>query len=161
MREWFNQLAPREQWMVGSAAVVVGIMLYFLVVWEPLSKDAKRLNSDLGDARDLVVYMQQVRAEVAQLGGRSSAPQRSGRSLLAEVDSSGKRSGISQYVKRIQPDGQTRVRLWLEDAPFEPLTAWLYKLQSQQGITLENGSLDRDSKNGTVKARLTLTRGDA
>ncbi len=159
MREWFNSLAPREQWMVGAAAVVAGVMLYFLLVWEPLSKSSQRLDADLVDAGDLLVYLQQVRAEVQQLGGsRPVAQASSGRSLLAEVDSSSKRSGLGPHIKRIQPEGQTSVRLWLEDAPFEPLAAWLHQLQSRQGIVLDAGSLDRDAKAGTVKARLTLKR---
>ena len=159
MREWFDNLAPREQWMVSAAGIVLAIMLYFLMVWEPLSKSSQRLDNDIADARDLLVYLQKARVEVRQLGGAAAGPARSsGRSLLAEVDSSGKRSGVAKHIKRIQPEGQTRVRLWLEDAPFEALITWLNQLQQQQGIQVENGSLDRDKKQGTVKVRLTLMR---
>lgn len=159
MREWFEKLAPREQWMVGAAAVLVLAMLYYLIVWEPLSKASQRLDADLLASQQLVSQMQQTRAEVASLGGsRAAAVQPSNRSLLSVVDSSGKRSGVAKNIKRIQPEGQSKVRLWLEDAPFEPLLAWLKQLESNQGIVLGNGSLDRDDRAGTVQARLTLTR---
>lgn len=162
MRQWFDNLAPREQWMVGAAAVILALMLYFLLLWEPLLKQSQRLDKDLSQARDLVAYMHQVEAEAKTLGGQSrGAPRSSGRSLLAEVDSSSKRSGLGPSIKRIQPEDQTRVRLWLEDARFEVLMNWLYQLQSAQGIVLENGSFDRDSNAGTVKARLTLIRSGA
>ncbi|MGJ8669433.1 MAG: type II secretion system protein GspM [Oceanococcus sp.] len=157
MREWFSNLAPREQWMVGAAAVVLVLMIYFLMVWEPLSKTSARLDQDIVNARELVIYMQKARKDVAQLGGSAARkPSNNGRSLLAQVDSSGKRSGVANHIKRIQPEGQNQVRLWLEDAPFEALMNWLNQLQQKQGIVLENGSLDRDDKTGTVKARLTL-----
>lgn len=162
MRQWFDNLAPREQWMVGAAAVILTLMLYFLLLWEPLLKQSQRLDDDLSQARELVAYMHQVEVEAKALGGQSrGAPRSSGRSLLAEVDSSSKRSGLGPSIKRIQPEDQTRVRLWLEDARFEVLMNWLYQLQSAQGIVLENGSFDRDNKAGTVKARLTLIRSGA
>lgn len=162
MREWFENLAPRERWIVASGAVVLALMMYFLLLWDPLSQKAARLNVDLENARELVTFMQDARQQVAQLGGRNaSAPTSSGRSLLSDVDSSSKRNGLEDKIKRIQPEGQTSVRLWIEGVPFEKLMNWMNHLQSQMGIVLSDGSLDRDDAAGTVKARLTLIRGDA
>lgn len=159
MREWFQELAPREQLMVSIAGVVAAAMLFFLLVWEPLLEESSRLDTDILDARELVLFMQQASAEAKSLGGGARrAPQANRRSLLSEVDSSSKRSGMESSITRIQPEEQTRVRLWIEDARFDTLMAWLHQLQNRQGIVLENGSLDRDDKAGTVKARLTLMR---
>lgn len=162
MREWFDNLAPRERWIVSAGGVVFALMMYFLLVWDPLSQKAARLHNDLADARDLVSFMQSTRQQVAQLGGQNAgAPQSSGRSLLADVDSSSKRNGLGDKIKRIQPEGQTSVRVWIEGVPFEQLLRWMDQLQNQLGIVLSDGSLDRDDIAGTVKARLTLVRGGA
>ncbi len=162
MREWFENLAPRERWIVMSGAVVFALMMYFLLIWDPLSQKAARLNTDLESASELVTFMQGTRQQVAQLGGRNaSAPASSGRSLLSDVDSSSKRNGMGDKIKRIQPEGQTSVRLWIEGVSFEQLMTWMNQLQSQMGIVLSDGSFDRDDVAGTVKARLTLIRGDA
>lgn len=162
MREWFDNLAPRERWIVSAGGVMFALMMYFLLVWDPLSQKAARLHNDLADARDLVSFMQSTRQQVAQLGGQSaSAPRSSGRSLLADVDSSSKRNGLGDKIKRIQPEGQTSVRVWIEGVPFEQLLRWMDQLQNQLGIVLSDGSLDRDDIAGTVKARLTLVRGGA
>ncbi|ORE86243.1 General secretion pathway M protein [Oceanococcus atlanticus] len=162
MREWFDNLAPRERWIVSAGGVVFALMMYFLLVWDPLSQKAARLHNDLADARDLVSFMQSTRQQVAQLGGQNAgAPQSSGRSLLSDVDSSSKRNGLGDKIKRIQPEGQTSVRVWIEGVPFEQLLRWMDQLQNQLGIVLSDGSLDRDDIAGTVKARLTLVRGGA
>lgn len=162
MREWFDNLAPRERWIVSAGAIVFVLMMYFLMIWDPLSQKSVRLHADLDEARELVTFMQSTRQQVAQLGGNSAGASRaSGRSLLSDVDSSSKRSGLGDKIKRIQPEGQTSVRLWIEGVSFEQLLTWMNQLQSQMGIVLSDGSLDRDDLAGTVKARLTLVRGGA
>jgi general secretion pathway protein M len=159
MREWYESLVPREQLMVGFGAVLAILMFYFLIFWEPLSQTRKALVADVAQQRELAVFMQQAEQEARQYAGSGAAiPADNNRSLLAIVDSSGKQAGMGPFIKRIQPEGETTVRLWIEDAPFEKLTAWLYQLQIQQGVNVDNGSLDRDSKVGVIKARLTVTR---
>lgn len=161
MREWYDSLEPREQLIVGIGALVAGLMLVFLIVWEPLAQRSARLDTEIANARELVVFMQRTEQEVRQLGRVAPGVAQANRSLLAIVDSSSKQTGMSALIKRIQPEGQTSVRLWIEDAPFDKLADWLHQLESQQQIKVDNGSLDRDEQSGTVKARLTLTRGAA
>lgn len=163
MREWYENLAQRERWIVTGGALVLALMMYFLLVWDPLSQKAARLNGDIENARELVIFMQSTRQQVAKLGGRNATAStaNSGRSLLSDVDSSSKRNGLGDKIKRIQPEGQTSVRLWIEGVSFDQLVNWMNQLQSQMGIVLSDGSLDKDDVAGTVKARLTLIRGEA
>ena len=160
MREWYESLASREQLMLGAGLIFGALLLYFLIVWEPLSSSSKSLQSDLEGARELVSFMQVTHQQSKQYASAPSAAS-SGRSLLAQVDSSSKSSGLGDSIKRIQPDGQTSVRLWLENVPFEKLTNWLNQLQTREGIVLSDGNLDRDAVSGTVKARLTLVRNNS
>ncbi len=156
MREWFNNLEQREQLIVGAGAVVAALLIYWLLIWEPMARRAQDLKVGLVESRELIAYLQQVEVEARRLGRNRPAPKGSGRSLLSTVDSSSKQAGLGEYIKRIQPEGQDSVRLWIENAPFDALANWLLQMQSQHGIVLDNGSLDRSDRAGTVKARLTL-----
>lgn len=155
MREWFNNLEQREQLIVGAGAVVAALLIYWLLIWEPMARHAAELRAGMAESRELIAYLQEAEVEARRLG-RNRPAAASGRSLLSTVDSSSKKAGLSEYIKRIQPEGQDSVRLWIENAPFEPLANWLLQLQTQHGVILDNGSLDRADRAGAVKARLTL-----
>ena len=160
MREWYESLELREKWLVGAGAVFLGLMLYFLMIWEPLSQQSTRLEQEVQSSRELARFMQQAEQEVRQYGGqRRQAGGSSNRSLLAVVDTTGKQSGLGEAIKRIQPEGDTTVRLWLEGAAFEELVRWLNTLKQQHGVKLASGNIDRDERTGSVKARLSLERG--
>ncbi len=155
MREWFDNLEQREQLIVGAGAVLAALLFYWLLIWEPMARHAAELRAGMAESRELIAYLQEAEVEARRLG-RNRPAAASGRSLLSTVDSSSKKAGLSEYIKRIQPEGQDSVRLWIENAPFEPLANWLLQLQSQHGVILDNGSLDRADRAGAVKARLTL-----
>ncbi len=155
MREWFDNLEQREQLIVGAGAVLAALLFYWLLIWEPMARHAAELRAGMAESRELIAYLQEAEVEARRLG-RNRPAAASGRSLLSTVDSSSKKAGLSEYIKRIQPEGQDSVRLWIENAPFEPLANWLLQLQTQHGVILDNGSLDRADRAGAVKARLTL-----
>lgn len=159
MRDWYEKLEPRERVIVIAGAVVSALLFYFLVIWEPASARSERLRSDTQDIRELAEFLERAAVEAGQYGnvGQTAGGQRN-RSLLAVVDGSAKQQGLNEWIKRIQPEGQTEVRLWIEGAPFEQLAMWLHQLDTRESIRVEDGSLDRDRKAGTVKARLTLKR---
>lgn len=158
MREWFESLEMREQLIVGAGTVVVALMLLWLMVWDPMARRSSQLDQSIAEHRELVAYLRNVTAEARALSAQRPAAGNRNRSLLSTVDSSSKQAGLGAHIKRIQPEGQTSVRLWIEDAPFEELARWLAQLETRNGITLDNGSLDQDERAGTVKARLTLVR---
>lgn len=157
MREWFDNLEQREQLIVGVGAVVAALLFYWLLIWEPMARKAVELQAGIAENRELIAYLQEAEVEARRLGAsRPASARASGRSLLSTVDSSSKQAGLGEYIKRIQPEGQDSVRLWIENAPFDPLANWLLQLQRQYGVILDNGSLDRADRAGAVKARLTL-----
>ncbi len=160
MRDWIENLNPRERTIVFAGGLLSIVLVYWLGVLEPATKKAESLQRGLGEQREVQMFLEQAAAEVQQYrrSPEASAGGNRNRSLLALVDSSSKQSGINAYIKRIQPDGQTSVRLWIEDAPFDKLMQWVHQLESSQGVRTENAVIDRQDREGTVKARLTMER---
>ncbi len=159
MREWFESLDMRERVLVCAGAVVVGVTLFFLMVWEPLAKNQAQLMLEIQDARELNVIMQTAAAAAKSASGSGRGAIRSAhRSILSIVDETSKKAGLGKAVNRIQPEGDKTVRIWLEQAKFDDLVNWLAELSSQHAISLSNGNVDRDDAAGLVKARFTLQR---
>lgn len=160
MKEWFLSLAPRERLMVSIGAGILALALLYLLAWLPLASHTARLEQSVAEQRGLKQWMQGAAAEARQLRGTAAATGGgdAGRSLLAVVDETAKRSKLGPAVKRIQPDGQDLVRVSLEQAPFDDVVAWLAGLQQAQGVSVVDATVDRQSASGLVNARITLKR---
>ena len=155
----FLALQPRERLLVGTAAATAIAALLFLLVWEPIYDGVKRLRNDVAGAQTLVADLAQARSLVLAGRGGIGVIQGQDRSLLAIVDQSGKENGLSSAITRMQPDGDTTVRVWLERADFAALLRWLATLESRYGVAVSEASIDQEALPGMVRARIGLVRG--
>jgi general secretion pathway protein M len=158
LRDWLDNLAPRERRLVYVAAALLAIaLLYFLVVM-PLkgmnAKHAARVERKSGD----LAWMQQVAPQVmaAAAGGGGA---RTGESLVVLVDRTGREAGLGNALRDQSPSGERGLRLRLEAAPFDVLVTWLAVLQQQHGVSVEAATIDAAGAPGLVNASLTLTHG--
>jgi general secretion pathway protein M len=76
--------------------------------------------------------------------------------LLGTIDRTAKAGDLGKSVKRVQPDGQTKARVWLENANFDAMIKWLESLQRQQGIRIVTSVIEKQEEAGIVNARLVL-----
>jgi type II secretory pathway component PulM len=74
--------------------------------------------------------------------------------LLGTIDRTAKTKKLSDSVKRIQPDGTSKARVWLDDAQFDRVIPWLEELQRRQGINVESAMLEKQDKEGLISARI-------
>jgi len=161
IRQYWMQLKPRERVLLIGAGAVLLLLVLYLSVWEPLLGNADRLEHSVQENRELVNWMEQAAAEVKRL--RASQPGggglRRGQSLLGVIDRTAKSGELGSAVKRIEPDGQDRVRVWLEGAAFDDLVVWLGEIQSQYGLKIDSAVIDRGVSEGRVSARLVVVGG--
>ena len=154
---WWLERAPRERMILGVGAVLAGLLLFFLLVWAPLYDALAAKQAERDEARELAAWLTEIRPEVRG-AARGGGVQGAKRSLLSVVDGAARRAQLAEAVKRIQPDGDNTVRVWVEDAPLEELMRWVLQLQTQNGIRVSALNLDRGDASGTASARLTLER---
>ena len=165
MKAWFAALAPRERAMVIAAAVVALLGLGYIALWEPLAGGVVRLEQSVQAQRELKQWMQQSAAEVQRLrsssGGAatpSSSPDEGPRSLLSVTDETVRQANLGPSVRRIEPDGDTLVRVVLEQASFDDVMIWLGTLQRSYSVSVVDLAVDRQEQVGRVSARITLKR---
>lgn len=153
----YNELAPRERRMVALAAAVVLVTILYLVIWEPLAQARQARAEALAQAREVAQQLEVAAASAAANRGGNTPVQGRGQSLLTVVDQAARASTLGKPLSRLQPDGDTKVRAWIEDVPFDGLLRWLADLQTRYGISIENAEIEARG-NGTVSARLSLER---
>lgn len=158
MKEWLANLAPRERRILVGGAVALVLLLFYLVVWQPLHTGVAQMRSSVAEQRDTLRWMREAAAEVKSLatsGGQGGAGL-GGRSLLAVVDQSARSSNLGPALKRVEPEGQDSVRVRLEGASFDAMVGWLSGLARGSQVFATSLSIERADANGQVDARLTL-----
>ena len=159
MKEWWAGLQASERKILIIGAVALAFILPYFGVWLPLQKDVAALESQVQEQHAVKRWMQQASAEVKQLrgaGGSNPVRPQDGRSLLAVVDQTAKRSGLGPGLKRLEPEGQDAVKVWLEQIAFDQMVAWLTSLEQKNGLAVETITIDRQDIDGRVNARMTL-----
>lgn len=157
IREWLASLEPRERRLVISGAVLLIVMILYVAIWEPLTSSVEDLRATSRDQQTTLAWMKTASTEIRQLlGSQGRAKAASGQSLLTLVDSTAKSSGLGTAVKRVQPDGDRKVRVWMEGASFDEVIRWLVQLESRHGIGIESSVFELKENAGRVDARLVL-----
>jgi general secretion pathway protein M len=157
LRSLWAGLAERERRVLGAGGIALGLILVYLLFWEPLAGARTQRELQLQAARAVAVQLE----DLAGVAGRAGRPAIQGKdqSLLAIVDQSRQASALTKPPSRLQPEGDNTVRIWLEDVPFDALVRWLGDLQTRYGVRVDNADIERESGPGLVNARLTLMRG--
>lgn len=155
MKEFWLQLKPRERTIVMVGGGFLGAIILYLVAIEPLFNSTENLQRQVTEQEQLVDWMRDAAAEVKQLSA-SQRPKANmgGQSLLSLVDRTAKAGRLGESVKRVEPDGSTRVRVWLEQAPFDDMVRWLQRLETDYQVRIDSVVVDRDENQGRVNARV-------
>lgn len=155
VREHWDKLQARERRMILLAAVAVFILLSDVLFISPYFDERKRLEQRIDVLHGELNWMQQASAQVKQLSRSKPVARPSGQSILSLVDSTAKSHGLGQSVKRVQPDGQNTVRVWLEGVGFDAMLKWLSVLADQYGLAVTGLVVDRSGEDSnTINARV-------
>ncbi len=156
MKEWFQNLDGREQRTLAIGAIALVLMLLVFTLTEIHQSNASlalRLEQD----RTALTQVQAAAEKIRQLRSTGTRPTTAGgQSLLALADRTAKAAALGSAMKRVQPEGDSGVRIWMEDAPFDDVIKWLELLSSQYGTQVATASFERKETPGRVDARITL-----
>lgn len=158
MNPWWYSLQPRERWLVGGGGLLAVLVLGYALLWQPFQRDLRQLRQSVAAQRQDLAWMQQAATLVKQLGSSAASPAaatRGGQSLLTLVDQTAKTAGLANAVKRVEPQGNDKLRVQLDSVSFELLVRWLIVLEQQYRIQIANVTVDRQG-NGLVNVRLVL-----
>jgi len=158
VKAWWNQLQPRQQVLLAAAGVVLVAVFLFTMVWEPLAEAREQERNRVAQQQALADWLEAVEPIARSL--REERARRPGdladRSLLGRVDETARAAGLAGAIQRIEPGGDDRVRVWLEEADFPTLMEWLSDSATEQGIFVEQFTAERADSPGTSNVRMTL-----
>ena len=159
MKDWFLKLSQRERYMVLAAVFVIVVFLLYLLIWQPVAKDYAKTRKNVAMAEETITWMQSAAREVKQLrgsGGTLATHQQGKQFILGLIDKTAKAAGLGSVLKRVQPEGDTGVKIWFEAAPFDVLINWLDTIQSQHGLVVNEINVEQTEATGLVNVRVSL-----
>lgn len=160
MKSWWGNLAERERWLMGSGVVLSGLLLFYVMVWEPFDKAHQQLRKSVAQQRAELLWMKQAALEIQRLGQADSTGDGSndGRSLLTVVDETARTMGVSGAMKQAMPQGDDKLNAQLDNVTFDQLLPWVGALEKKHAVVLVNLRMDKAGGPGRVNARLLLQR---
>jgi general secretion pathway protein M len=157
IKEWLASLEQRERNLVITGAVLLVITILYLGIWRPLSSSVEHLRVTTREQQATLMWMKQASREMRMLKGSHARTQpASGQSLLTLVDTTAKAGQLGTAVKRLQPDGEKKVHVWMEGASFDDVVRWLVLLETRHGIGVESSVFEVKENEGRVDVRLVL-----
>ena len=158
MKEWFLSLSQREKVMVQLATAVVLVFLVYLIILEPLASSYSSSKQNVVLAEKSLEWMKTAAQEIKQLRGNGAVAERPNdkQSVLSLVDSSVRKAGLAAVMKRVQPEGDSGVRVWFENAIFDEIVHWLATIESEHGLLVNEINIEQAEATGLVHVRVFL-----
>ena len=148
MKAWWQQLHSREQHLVMAMAGVIGIFIFYSLVWQPLTQGVSQAEKKLQRQQILLEWVNENTTRYQQSAKNSGA--RNKGSLTSIVNRTAKRNQI--IITRMQPQADD-LQVWIDDVSFSQLLQWLEQLAANEGLNVKGIDLTRGEKSGTVRVR--------
>jgi len=160
MKAWYNAKEPQEQRIIWILGIIIGLSLFYLIIWSPVSETFDQKNKQVQAKQALLGWMEETSKEIIRLKPQTNNQQkRSGGPLLSSIDRTIKAARLNQTMKRLEPQGNQSVQIWFEKTAFDTLIQWLGKLDSEYNINIQSINVERLDQPGLVNARLVLKKG--
>lgn len=156
IKQWFNQLSPRERRVLIIGAIVLGGILMYFRLWEPFVTARAQQENIVAAQKTTLRWMTDAAASVQQLRRQSHTTPAKKPSLLGLIDKSTHTGALSKARKQIEPKGELEVRVSFEEVSFTELMQWLGLLYSQHKVQVSTINIEPQPIPDRVKVRLTL-----
>ncbi|SFM25935.1 type II secretion system protein GspM [Marinobacter zhejiangensis] len=157
----YDHLPKRDQQALTVLLVALVIAVIYFAIWRPATEFHAAAEASRENAEELLAWMSANRQGIQSLaqssarGTGNNSQITDGRALMSTVTRSAGESGLS--LNRFEPSGDSAIRVWLEDVPFQSVASWIERLNDEFGVVVEQASFDRQDSPGIVTARLTLS----
>ena len=155
--QWYVSKSDSDRRVLKLLAVLVGLLVCYIGIWEPLSRYAAEQQLQANRAQTTADWLVTNRTALEAKASSSSAAA-TGNSAAAPTISQITNSAatFNLTLSRLQPEADGSVSVALEQQPFNALAQWLVGIENEQGYTIDRASIDRTNEQGLVNAQLRI-----
>lgn len=160
LKQWYNSLPQKEQWMVSGTGFLIIITLFYLIIWEPIHVGLQTEQQKQQSQNEILLWMQKASSEVKTLraSGIRGVVRDKNKPTTLVIEQAINNAGLKPSVKKIESSGNNGARVTLTEASFNQILVWLNTLSTHNGILVTSANIERGSKPGRTNARLSFER---
>lgn len=155
-RARWDALGLRDRRALLLMAVAIAAVIVWQLILVPVTGYAASQVARLADEQQNLAWMQANASRAREAGAGAAAALPAGQSLLAVLNSSARDAGLN--LQRFDPDGESRVRIAMENAVFTDVMRWVVDLERRYGVVVSSLSAEHQAQPGVVNIRLVLER---
>ena len=149
-----QSLADRDRLALNVLTVFLLLIVVVFGLIRPAQQYLANAKARYAEQNEILSWMEANRRHV-QAGNDSGAKPVTGNELLSVANSSAGPFTLS--FKRIEPNGDNGLSIWIEGVAFNNLINWLDALTRQYLIAIDELSIERTSDQNAVNVRLVIT----
>lgn len=158
---YYKNLSPRERYLIGATVLLILVTAAYILLFEPYYKKLAQLQTQVPEKQATYLWMNQEISQVNPelLKNATNLPNGSKGEdlpLVSIVEQSAKEANFKQFIKRMQPDKDGGIKIWLSDVYFDPWVQWIDQLSTQE-IYLESVSITR-GENALTNIQMVIKR---
>ncbi len=159
LNQWLNSLEKRERRVVIVGGLSLVPILFYLLIWEPITSSHEQQQLTYGSQKQLLNWMSNAASEIQSLNasGASTAARFQNQSISSLAERSATTTGIKPFITKID-QSKTGVKVSLKAASFDMMIDWLTVLQNTYAISASRVKIEPTKTAGSVDAEITLER---
>lgn len=161
-KEYWQGLQPRERLILGLGGVLVFLIFFYALIWQPWHKAISFMETSVQPMRENLVWMRQQADLINSGGGLASERKYKGskKSLLSVIEQTAKQTQVRSFIQQMVPaQDKKEVRVILEEANFNQWVRWVDVLFKQYGVNIKQVSAESDGEEPNIaEIRVTFIR---
>lgn len=158
MEKWLRTLSERDRIFVLYGSVIAGLLLFYFMIWSPLSQKNADLIVSNAQTRDLINWIQKTKPQLVQFHQQSKNKSSMNASLLSAIEQSVKRNRLDSADGEIKQLENNRVQVSFAKVGYLPVMRWIEDVQVTSASKIDKVSIQKTEKPGVVHVELTLER---
>lgn len=153
---WWTSLNYREKLLVGIGVPFLLVVMFYLYMWAPLSKELSQLRLRVPENNATLAWMNHQLAGLKQ-SSVSTQSQNQNQPLLTVIEQAAIKAKVKDAIQRVQPGNDGSVEIWFQEAVADQLFNWIEQLSSSK-VSVLSATITRATP-GLVSARIKVIRG--
>jgi general secretion pathway protein M len=153
-QKW-KALPTNDQRALAMLSLFLGGLFIVFGLYRPAHSYFENSRAEAETSRELAAWIDSQRPQLERLERNTGGSSQAQGTLLQRVTAAAENHRVT--IKRFEPEGDGRIRLWIDEARYQDLQPWLNNLLQQRFI-IRSVSVDALAEEGMVSARLTLER---
>ena len=148
IKNYWASLQDRERQILGWGSLIVAIILFYALIWQPWHRAIAHMEGALPSLRNNLVW---IRQQSATLDSHQSNPRGAvkdaDQSLLSIVEKTASQNRVRDAIQKLTPVNQDQqVNVVLEKVNFNQWLRWIETLNKDYGVSIQQFTAERDDK---------------